>query len=448
MLAAELTPGDLRTMSWEAADVAPAPQEPASAHYERQPVILWLQMDRSHPSNTAARYREELVDATRITASIKRIAGNVHGSSPEQTIAAAYQRVMASVDNDSQTWTGEDLTSADESFAQGEGSRASALISLLAALGFDADLELAAERGHYESLTGCQQLRCYTHPLVRVSTPSSRKSLLLDPQTDGLAAGALSPEVEGEPAVLISRESAVEVTQVTVPRLTNQQSVATANLKMDISGAVRGTIHMRLGSWRGAQMRQTLRQLSAKDREAYFDEIASRILPNVETVSAIVRHEEDPDLPFELDLAVTAWHPAHWTGADLEIGQLIPALALRRLYTAVPERQDELLVEVPLIESSEFVLRLPEGVEPAHLPEAVSLKTSFGEYHTEFRQIGGELHILRAFRIPAQEIEVERYPSFAKFALDIDSAERDGIRLRRDPTAQNTAAAIQALPVR
>lgn len=161
--------------TWEVTDLAPNPQELAAPHYELQPAMLWLQMDRSQPSDTLARYRDQLIQATKITPGIERMALSLLGSNSEQRVAAAYQHVMASVENDSQTWDGQSVPSAQESFAQGEGSRVTALIALLSAMGFDADLEVAAEHGHHDPFAGCGGFRCYTYPLVRVVLPDSKK---------------------------------------------------------------------------------------------------------------------------------------------------------------------------------------------------------------------------------------------------------------------------------
>lgn len=424
--------------TWEFANTIPASREPASPKYEREPRILFLDMDRVQPLNALARYRNELIQATKITPRIVELAATIQRSSAEQRTAAAYQYVIASLEADSQNWREESIASADESFAQGEGNRATALIALLSAMGFEADLELAAERGHYDPAEGCRALRCYTHPLVRVTLPS-KKRIILDPQMDGAAAGALSPDVEGERALLVSRSDRSSSTEpVIVPRLTNQQSVATADLNLDLDGSMSGSIRVRFGSLRGAQMRESLRQLSAQDRQAYFEEIAGRILSNANTVSGMVRNEDDPELPLELELTVAASALPNWHGSELDIGQIVPALGLSRLYSTLPERREELLLEVPLVESSEFVLHLPAGVEASRLPNAAYLKTNFGEYRASFKLIGRDLHLIRSFNIPAQEIAPASYPAFAQFAAQIDNSERELIRLTRE-TASTTA---------
>jgi hypothetical protein len=423
--------------SWEAHDLLPPPEEPASPHYERSPQILWLSTDASRPSNVAQRYRDELIEATRITPRIQQLADTFHGLQPRGKIAAVYQYVMSTVEDETQHWRDGSLISADESFEQADGNRAVALVALLAAMDFQPDLDIAAELGSHDPAAECINLRCYTHPLVRVFVPKSNQAILLDPQLQGLAAGELSPEVEGQPALLISRLNGTTGELASIPRSTNQRSFASADLQLDQDAGIRGSIHIRFGSLRGAQLRDGLRSLSAKERQSYFEEIAGRILPNASQVSGTVIHEQDSESPLELEIRTATSPLGQWKGADLELGQLIPALGLSRLYATLPERSANLLLETPLIEDSEFTVHLPPGTQASRLPEAVDLKSSFGEYRTDFKLEGDVLKIVRSFRIPVQEVRPADYSAFSEFALRIDNAERQQLELHRGVMAHN-----------
>jgi len=432
--------GSFEITSLEATDVLPPTDEPASPHYEKSPQVIWLSMDASHPPNVVRRYRDQLIQATQITRRIQHLADSFPGLTPQSKIAAAYQYVMSTVEDDSQNWRGANSISAEESLEQADGSRALALVALLAAMEFQPDLEIAAEIGTYDR-TACVNFRCYTHPLVRVALPNSGEEILLDTQLEGLSAGALSPQVEGQPAVLIRRldNSSSELTSIA--RMTDQRSLATADLQLDEDGGIHGSIHIRFGSLRGAQMREALRSLSAKERQSYFEQVAGRILPNAGGVSGAVIHEQDSETPLELEIKTAPSPLAHWKGADLELGQLIPALGLSRLYATLPERSGNLLLETPLIEESQFRIHLPPGTEASRLPGPTDLTSSFGEYHTDYKVEEDVLTMVRSFRIPVQEITPGDYPAFSEFALRIDSAEREQLQLHRGVLAHNGSAA-------
>jgi hypothetical protein len=220
----------------------------------------------------------------------------------------------------------------------------------------------------------------------------------------------------------------------TVPVITDQKSVATADLELDSEGKIHGSLHIRFGSFRGAQVRTALRSMSAHDRQMYFEQIASRILPNPHGVSASVLNQEDISHPLQLDLKVSSASVGHLNGSELEIGQVIPALGLSRLYASLPERRQDLLLETPLIENSEFLVHLPPGIEPLRMPESANLHTEFGDYRTQFQlEKPNVIKIVRNFRIPVQVVSPAKYPDFAKFALQIDSAERQLITIAQSP---------------
>jgi len=435
------TRGATETTVWEAANMPALLQEPASPHYERRARVLCLGIDAARSAETLNQYRDELIEATKVTPNLEQVKTGIQGFSDRERIAAAYQYVISSIEDANQTWQDGNITSATDAFEAGEGNRAAALIALLSAMGLDADLALAAEADSYDAQEGCKALRCYTHELVRVTLPKSKEIMLLDPEINGIAAGALSPEVEGQPAVLISRLGDRNGDIAEVPRVTDEHSLATASLQLDENGSIGGTIRIRFGSLRGAQMRENLRQLSAKDRQPYFEQIAGRILSRAGAVSASLFHENDPESPLELELKTGKSSAPRWNGSNLEIGQLIPALGLSRLYATLPERQEGLLLETPLIEDSEFIVHLPRGVEPSRLPETANLKSHFGSYHTEFKFEDGALRIVRSFSIPVQQIAPAEYPEFCRFALQIDTAERELIELRRASLAQSAAEA-------
>ena len=432
---------DISTTTWEATNVPAIQDEPAAPQYERRPRLLWLAMDRDQPTDIGEKIRDALIGATKVTLPIREVAAELQSSS-ETSVSAAYRYVMTNIEDETENWREANITSGDEALQQGEGSRAATLIALLSAIGYEADLALASERGKHDPSDSCPGIRCYTHPLVRVIVPDSGQ-VLLDPKIDGVGAGAISPEVEGEQALLISRSHVPAKQSFVVPRSTDQRSEATADLQLDDSGELSGNIRIRFGSFRGAQMRQMLRGISAKDRVDLFRQIADRILPMANEVSATVTHEEDPEQSLELDLRIRAPKFGRWNGSELQFEQMVPALGLSRTYATLPERQQPVLLETPLVETSEFRIHMPNGLEAVRMPTAVNMKSEFGEYHSEFKIEGAMLKIIRSFRIPSQVVGPTSYREFCDFALHIDSAEKELIQLRRTALVQMLPSSAQ-----
>jgi len=437
--------GNEQVSTWEARNLPAVVAEPHAPQFETRARMLSLRLDASGEPALATRYRDQLIAATQIDPVVEQTAANVRATNPRDAIAMAYQLVESSVEEDGESWENGKITSGSDSLAQGEGNRAATLIALLSAMGFDADLELAAERGRTGVNDDCPTFRCYTHPLVRVILPNAKRPIILDPQAKGIAAGALSPAVEGENALVIRRSRAGEAEIATVPQGTDQKTRAVANLVLDDDGTIRGTVRIHFGSFRGAQMRDTLHDLSAKDRQSYFEEIGSRIFPRASKISVSIFHEDEPEKPLEVEFTVATSGASRWNGSSLDLGQLIPALGLSRLYATLPVRNQDLWLETPLIEESEFTVHLPAGVEVWHMPEPFTVKSSFGEYRTDFRLENGALKIVRSFRIPMQQIAAAQYPEFSKFALQIDSAEREQLQLRRVSVAQERSSSLRSL---
>ena len=424
---------DVSTTTWEINSVPAVQNEPAAPQYDRRPRLLWLAMDRAKPGDPIAKIRDALIAGTKISFRIRELASDLQ-SAPEGQLSAAYQYVMENIEDGGENWRDANITSADESLQQGEGSRAATLIALLSAMGYQAQLALASEQGKHNPSDTCANARCYTHPLVRVVLPDSSQ-VLLDPEIDGVGTGALSPDVEGETAIVISR-SLAPVQSVVVPRSTDQRSVATATLQLDHAGDLRGTIRIRFGSFRSAQMRQMLRTVSAKDRQGFFEQVADRILPTASEVSATVSHEDDSEQPLELEFNVRAPKFARWNGPELQFEQIVPALGLRRTYATLPERQQPVVLDTPLVESSEFLINVPAGLEAVRTPSSVDLKSEFGEYHSELKTEGTVLRLTRNFRIPTQVIAPASYHDFSDFALQVDSTEKQMIQLRQTVLVQ------------
>jgi len=425
---------DVSTTIWEINNVPAIQDEPAAPQYDRRPRLLWLAKDRSEPSDPVAKIRDALIAATKVSFRIRELASQLQSAS-EGRVSAAYQYVMENIEDNTESWRDANVTSAEESLQQGEGSRAATLSALLSAMGYEANLALASERGKHDPSDTCPNARCYTHPLVRVMVPESGQ-ILLDPEIDGIAAGALSPDVEGETALILSRSQTPVEQSVVIPRSTDQRSEATATLQLDDAGNLNGKIRIRFGSFRSAQMRQMLRTISAMDREGLFEQIADRILPTANEVSATVSHEDDPEQALELELNLRAPKFARWNGSELQFEQMVPALGLSRVYATLPERQQPILLDTPLVETSEFLINLPTGLEAVHVPSAVDLKSEFGEYHSELKSEGTVLKLTRSFRIPAQVIAPASYHDFSDFALQVDGAERQLIQLRRTVLVQ------------
>jgi hypothetical protein len=190
-------------------------------------------------------------------------------------------------------------------------------------------------------------------------------------------------------------------------------------------------------------VREALREIPKTNWTKYFERIASQILPEVLSVKAAVKHDEQLGQPVELDLEVTTRSLANWNASRFDVGQLIPPLGLSRMYATLASRREDLLIDAPLVEHSEFRLHLPSGMRVAQLPESLQAKNRFGEYRASFSVDNQTLKIVHDFKIPPQVISSSEYSSFQNFAIQIDNFERQSVTLELAPLATSVSAAPQ-----
>src|SRR5205823_678139 len=125
---------------------------------------------------------------------------------------------------------------------------------------------------------------------------------------EGLAFGALPPQILSGAAtgdaleVTLTRPRSGEPLVTLRPSATREENFAEADLRLDAAGNADVRLDIRMGSYRGAQMRAQLRGLRSAERGQFFEQIALRIFPGATSVIASVRHEDDGERPLSIEL--------------------------------------------------------------------------------------------------------------------------------------------------
>ncbi len=427
-----------RTEIWRMHDLPVLPVEPSAPVEYGRPEIHMIALDRSRPSAMAEKYRNMLIDAAQITPHLQATANKLRRNNVDETVQSLYRFVTSSVRIGDDDWRNDEVTSADDTLQAGEGSRPALLIALASALGIKTELLLAAEKG---ASSECLNGSCYQHPLVRFSfqSPDSNwKSVIVDPYPEGLAIGALSPAVNGEPALVVPLHSDIRPsntyssTTVIVKSQGEERSTADGDLTLTNDGSMRASLHIQFGSWRSSQMRTTLKQLSAEQVQTFYEELASRLLPGAAGVKGTISHQDEWERPLELEISCKVGNFIRWNKNAVPIDQPIPQLSLRTMYASVPQRRYPMLIEVPLKETARYLLHLPDEITLRSLPQDSSLTSLFGTFQTRFRVLDPHtVEIFRDFDIESQTIAPQQYPEFSVFAAQSEEAERQEIVLSR-----------------
>ena len=430
--------------SWEAENIAQTLQENAMTARLNLPTVELLPRFRGW-NDVRDGYRELLLEAAHAGPLVEAAAAKFRGIANEeerarQLVAYAQKTVTRTAED---AFADGDLPAAEDSLANGEGSRTVAVLALAQASGLDAQLLLARAAGEPQRATVA--LATYTHPLVQFRF--GKNELVVDAEEPGLAFGALPPTIEEGQALAVPLHAAHGSALVAVHLdEAREENTAEADLHLDARGDAEVRLAIRMGSWRSAQTRATLRDMSAAERRRFFEQVAQRIFPGAAEISGAAQHESDASQPLVLELRCRVARVVDLERLQredaLDIDQVVPTLGLKRMYAGAATRHFALLIDAPLYETATFRLHLPAEVNVSHNARSMKLETAFGSYAVDFRQPDAQtLEVRRSFHIPVQVIEPVAYPAFAHFAQQIEDAERERIALARLGSDEPNAAA-------
>ena len=400
---------------------------------------------------TRERLRDELIEATRTGLRIDEAAMELHLAHPlpqgpgevEQAMRL-YRFVTSKLDSTGPDWA---ASSAEETLANGQGSRTTALLALARSAGLRAGLLLA--RRIDQSCGKNHDFSCYSEPLVRF-WPLNGEPVDVDAESDDLPFGVIPPSLDPHDALFVPLLAEEERKPEIAPLMVKpaiEKSVAEGDLSFHQSDLV-ADIRVQLGPVRAQEVRSMLRNAGERERQAFFEQLAMRIFPGATAVTGSAAHENDPEQPLKLSLHCVAPQFISQQSGAVEIDQLAPALGLAGLYARTPARKFPLYIESLFFESTVFHLHLPVGMDVRSLPADLAEKSEFGEYTVRFVRSLHQLDIHRDFHIPVQVIAPERYPAFVRFALQIDETERQRISLEVAKDAISGQARSSVQPIR
>ncbi|MGZ4788037.1 MAG: DUF3857 domain-containing protein [Terriglobales bacterium] len=429
-----------RIQVWQQQDLPRTTQEASVPVSEILPTVKVYGIPQNGWMDVRDRYREQLIRAARIgprvTAALTSM--RISGLPAEDRLLRIYSFVSEKIRADQSSFLDENLTSAEDTLAAGEGDRSVALIALARAAGLSADLVLARD---VSSANPIISAGAFTRPLVRVRFPLSGRSVVLDMQDPGMTLGGVSPRLDRREALLVPLiADEHEPPLIAFTSRQTEQSTAAGDLNLDADGGLHAKITITLGSWRSAQMRSTLATTEPGDRDQFFRDMANRIFNRATDVHAEARNEHNLAAPLQLVLSCRVPNFVDVSEDHVDIDQLVPALGLNRMYTSSKSRRFPLYVDTPLSELTTFRVSLPAGMRLAHRINGSDIHNSFGHYRVASRELGANtFEVTREFDIPVQVVTPGRYADFAGFASLIDAAERERFTLTMTGNLQQDA---------
>jgi tetratricopeptide (TPR) repeat protein len=419
------------TRSWQANDVPQSVSEVSMPRSGVLPSIQVLAAENGDWASVRDFYRDKFIDAARVGLLVESVARNLPGanagSTDEQRLRAAFRFVTSRLRGGNVPYESGDVPSAESTLASFRGSRSAALLALARALGIPGYILMARDVG--PQMPTVPSPYGYTHPLLvfRLNAGAASRDIVLDPETDGIGFGGVAATLERKDALFIPIDSpgSTEVFAAIPPSSIDDHSTAEGDVSFNSDGDLSAHLLIRMGAARGAQMRTLLSTIEPADRKGFFEHLATRIFPGVSYTDGKVQNESDTDAPLILTIDCRAAHFADFSKPVSELDQLVPALGLERMYATSLTRRTPLLIDTPLFETTTFRIHLPDGVRFADSVHDVARQTVFGNYSVTFRQSDAStIQVRRQFNIPVQIVEVRQSDAFARFAHDIDDAER------------------------
>jgi len=377
---------------------------------------------------TRDRLRDELFDSTRAGLHVSKAGLELQPAQASSEVEKAkrlYRFVTTRINSTGPDWA---AYPAEDTLQNGQGSRTAALLALARTAGLKAGLLLASKVD--QSCGRQSDFSCYTEPLVRFWFANG-ETIDVDAESDDLPFGSVPPSLETREALFVplALEDArkPEIVALAV-RSGNEKSVADGELSFRQSDLV-ADLQIRLGAARAQEIRSLLRSAGDHERQAFYEQLAMRIFPEAAFVTGSAKYENDPELPLELSLHCIVPQFINSPGGVVDLGQLVPSLGLGAQYAKNAERKFPLYIETLFFESTTFHLHLAANMQVRSLPADFIEKSEFGEYAVRFVRSAGQIEIHREFHVPIQVIAPEKYAAFARFARQIDDAERQRISL-------------------
>lgn len=421
--------------TWEQQDIAQSVEEVAMP---RSGVLPGVRLLPAYGDwrEVADFYRDMTIEVARIGTRVQELAAQAGAGAPEERARRLYHLVASRVRPGDGSFRDDNPLSAEESLAARQGSRTATLLAVASAAGLRADLVLA--RDIADPASG-PALHAYTRPLVRFRFPaaSGERDVICDAETDSIGFGELPPTLATTDALFVPVHAVEPAREPAITGLPGPQSqedsVADAELRLDVNGDLSAQVAIHMVGWRGAQMRSILRGIARPDRQHFFEQLATRIFAGAVDVSGTIENESDPDRPLLLRFTCRAPRFISFAGSTADLDQIVPALGLRKMYVGLSGRTFPLYLDTPFFERATFRLHLAPGLRLIRLAPDFAVQNEFGSYSVAFRELAnGDIEIRRAFDIPVQVVPAARFAAFAHLAERIDDAERQRLLLARD----------------
>ncbi len=317
----------------------------------------------------------------------------------------------------------------------GTGFQVNALfIGLARAAGFDASKVLFADRYQQVFRPDLQDPRELTGDVVLVRLAG--KNLFLDPASVDYPFGLLTWDESGIGGLAVSRKGAQFVN---IPSTTAAEAVTErhANLTLDSTGALTGTLEVDFTGIRGSGIREAERGVGGADRRKNVSKIIQRGLPSSASfhITSITgwKHSSAP-LRVEGTLSIPGY--ASSLGKRLLV-PLLPFVSPEAGAFAAATRENDIYFHYPFERRDDVTLHLPAGYGVESLPKPPEIHQPAFVYSLTAAKQGNALHVTRDLELSGFYFPVKFYPTIRSIFSMVKNGDDDQAVLETSVAAAN-----------
>ncbi|MEZ5308030.1 MAG: DUF3857 domain-containing protein [Pyrinomonadaceae bacterium] len=262
-----------------------------------------------------------------------------------------------------------------------------------------------------------------------IEHPTLGRLLIFDATDDMTPVGDLPDYLQGSQALIMAGEQGgifeMPITSPEANALDRQ-----VNVKLDVTGAIAGSIVEKSKGQSSKYERALYRSLSATDYSKSIEQWLTRGATAAK-LESMTPSDDHAGASFKLDVKFSA--PSY---GQLMQGRLLvfkPTIVSRSrsIYLTDKERKNPVVLDSMSFKES-AVFELPSNFSVDEMPESVDIKTDFGSYKTTYKVEDSKLVFTREMMTERTEIPVKDYEKVRDFFGKVLNAENSPVVLLRN----------------
>ncbi len=417
----------LRMLSWRAEEVPPMPTEPFAP--PAQELMPWLNYGFGVSwQDVGDVIRDRVFPVLRSSPELRQWGQMVLvGGDPEEKLASLMTALAETVEAG-----GGELAigvAAAESFDRRRGNRMGIVAAVLAEAGWRVDLVLTRPRSERGRRLDVPTLDAFPVALLRAQHEG--EELWVDVREERRGVNHFNPLFQGSDGLVLPLTEAHEAVSLleTLPSFPNPEleESLTVRARVSASGDARVDFRMPLRSGQATRLLERIESVPNDQVGMVYRQLAINLFPGADDVSGEI---ERSDAGEALVLDLTIPEACETDGVGLVCRSLVLANPMVPVLASLPERTYPLVLRIPIDRRLELELVPPAGWRVDERPPR-QLGAQWGSVEETLDQVDGAYRSVLRISLPAQTVEPDEYPTFARFCQAADELSTRPPRLVR-----------------